>query len=76
MADDTAPSTTPKPLLGGFAPLLVAAALALLIVLLVPSVAPEHIVSVPAPEAVPASTTTTATTPTTTPVATETTVAP
>lgn len=37
----------PKELLGGFAPLVVAALLAVLIVVLVPSVAPEHIVSVP-----------------------------
>lgn len=46
----------PEDLLGGFAPLVVAAVLALLVVLLVPSVAPEHIVSVPSDG--PATTTT------------------
>lgn len=53
-------SERPKDLLGGFAPLVVAAILAILVVVLVPSVAPEHIVSVPSEGA--ASTTTTATT--------------
>ena len=48
----------PKELLGGFAPLVVAALLAVLIVVLVPSVAPEHIVSVPV-EGTDTSTTTT-----------------
>lgn len=48
-----APTDRPRPadgagLLRGFAPLVVAAIVALLVVLLVPSVAPEHIVSVPA----------------------------
>jgi hypothetical protein len=46
----------PKDLLGGFAPLVVAAILALLVVVLVPSVAPERIVSVPSDA--PATTTT------------------
>ena len=50
----------PKELLRGFAPLAVAAVLAVLVVLLVPSVAPERIVSVPADG--PAATSTTATT--------------
>jgi hypothetical protein len=69
MADTT--NDTPTPLLGGFAPLAVAGLLAILIVLLVPSVAPEQIVPVtttqPAPQvtapsttAPPAATTTTA----------------
>ena len=52
----------PKELLGGFAPLVVAALLAVLIVVLVPSVAPEHIVSVPV-EATDTSTTTTTVSP-------------
>ena len=54
----------PKDLLGGFAPLVVAAVLAVLVVLLVPSVAPEHVVSVPVDE--PAATTTTSAPATTT----------
>ena len=42
------PDGPPAALLGGFAPLAVAAVLAVLVVLLVPSVAPERYVSVPA----------------------------
>lgn len=37
-----------RELLGGYAPLVIAAVLALLVVLAVPSVAPEHVISVPA----------------------------
>jgi hypothetical protein len=69
----------PKALLGGFAPLVVAAVLALLVVLLVPSVAPEHVVSVPVdePAATSSTSTTTATTATTAvPAETTATVAP
>jgi competence protein ComGC len=43
-----------RPLLGGFGPLVVAVVLAVLMVLLVPSVAPERVVTRPAPaEAAP-----------------------
>ena len=69
MAAPTEPSERtdrPKDLLGGFAPLVVAAILALLVVSLVPSVAPEHIVSVPADEASEPATTSTTLAPTTT----------
>lgn len=38
---------SPRPLLGGFAPLVVGLVLALLMVLLVPSVAPERVVTRP-----------------------------
>jgi hypothetical protein len=60
MADDQ--ETNPTPLLGGFAPLLVGVLLALLAVLLVPSVAPEQIVPVTTPRPAPAVPTTTSTT--------------
>ncbi|HET7721427.1 MAG TPA: hypothetical protein VFK43_15780 [Acidimicrobiales bacterium] len=52
----------PKELLGGFAPLVVAAVLAILVVLLVPSVAPERIVRVPVEGGAATTTTTTTTT--------------
>lgn len=56
--DETTTNDRPekKELLGGFAPLVVAAILAVLVVVLVPSVAPERIVNVPVEE--PATTTT------------------
>ena len=58
------PDERPTDLLRGFAPLVVAAVLAVLIVLLVPSVAPERFVAVPAE---PTTTTTRPTTTTTQP---------
>ena len=68
--NDRTSSTAATPLLRGFAPLVVAALLALLVVLLVPSVAPERMVAVPSDG--PATTAPPASAPTTTP----TTVAP
>ena len=78
MATDDRRNERPRDLLGGFAPLVVAALLALLVVVLVPSVAPEHIVSVPSDGPAATSTTVaTSTTPTTAaPASTDTTVAP
>ena len=64
----------PRDLLRGFAPLAVAVVLAVLVVLLVPSVAPERIVSVPADGPAATSSSTTATT--AAPLPAETTVAP
>jgi hypothetical protein len=67
------PTDRPKDLLGGFAPLVVAAILALLAVVLVPSVAPEHIVSVQSDLPTATTTTTAPSATTTAPAATDTT---